>query len=489
MEKQSGASSYTHTEQSVAQDLSLKQISQIFFNNWLLFVFLFVILSAGSTAIYVYKIPFVAQASIIVNDSQNSSLQSFANQFFGMSKSINDGKKSNSPLVKHSEYLKTSDFFEKLLSEIQAQSDDKGLTVAEKNGSVQFKEMFLTGNVTEEKKLAILTVLDSWSRIKLESDFELKISFVSPSPELSIYLTNKALKATLGILKQREMADVAKIEVFIQEQLGQAEKNVSELNKRLADFQNKPENLISLSSKEKVGEYLSDLMVRKNEMKMKIAENEKMIEYLSQGKKGVRESQLYGNGGRVQALKLENHMHEDNLRQIQASVSRVTSMAKTIPVASQTFDELKSKSEIEFQKYKGLNEALSKAQAQKLSIDSRFEILEAARLDKVKPLVSLSVLLLISFVLAQMLGSLILYVAYIWDSNTITAQSSRNVVIIDGHSLDPRVVIEDSKIRFRLKNSTLDESSEAEEDAGSQRLTFRLFNKKSVNGEDGLENG
>ena len=54
-----------------------------------------------------------------------------------------------------------------------------------------------------------------------------------------------------------------------------------------------------------------------------------------------------------------------------------TSMAKTIPVASQTFDELKNKSEIEFQKYKSLDEARSKAEAQKLSIDGRFEVLVA----------------------------------------------------------------------------------------------------------------
>ena len=227
-------------------------------------------------------------------------------------------------------------------------------------------------------------------------------------------------------------------------------------------------------------------MVRKNELKMKIAENQKMIDYLSQGKKTARESQLYGNGGRIRALKLENQIHEENLKEIQASVGRVTSMAKTIPVASQTFEELKNKSEIEFQKYKGLTEARSKAEAQKLSVESRFEVLETARLDKVKPLISLGVLLLISMVLAQMIGCLILYVAYIWDSNTMTAQSSRNVVIVDGHSLDPRIVIEDSKIRFSLKNSKFEDGQENENDMGSRRLTFRLFNKKIVNGEDNL---
>jgi hypothetical protein len=37
METTKSASSFSHTEQSVAQELSLKQISQILINNWLLF--------------------------------------------------------------------------------------------------------------------------------------------------------------------------------------------------------------------------------------------------------------------------------------------------------------------------------------------------------------------------------------------------------------------------------------------------------------------
>lgn len=477
-------SAYTHTEQSLAQELSLKQISKIFLKNWLLFVCLFAVFAGIATFVYVAKVPYVAQSAVIVNDSQNSSLQSFANQFFGMSKTVNDGKKSNSPLVKHAEYLKTTDFFEKLLLDIQKSTDDKTLTIAERKGFDQFKETYLTKEMNESAQLKALSILDASSRTRLESDFELKVSFVAESKEMALFLTNQALKTTLALLKQREMNEVIKIETFIQEQLAVTEKNMAQFNKQLAEFQNKPENLISLSSKEKVGEYLSELMVRKNELKMKIAENDRVIEYLSQGKKNIRESQLYGNGGRIHELKLANQMLENNLRQIQASVDRVAAMAKTIPVASQVYDDLKNKSEIEFQKYKNLTEALAKAEAQKLSISSRFEVLETARFDKVKPLVSLTVLLLIALVLAQIVGSMILYVAYIWDSNTVTAKASRNVVILDGHSLDPRVVIEDSKIRFRLKNSGFDEAQSFDDDMGSRRLTFRLFDKKSINGDD-----
>jgi hypothetical protein len=471
-----GTSSYSHTEQSVAHELSLKQISQVFLQNWLLFVLMFILISSASIVFYVYKIPYVGQASITVNDSQNSSLQSFASQFFGLSKIVNEGRRNNSPLLKHAEYLKTSDFFEGLVKDIKKAGESKNLTIPELQGFRQFQ------NQVPEN--SVISFLDQSSKIKVDSDFELKVSYTAPTKELALFLTNTALHTTLNTLKQREFSDILKVENFIKEQQASAEKNMMLYNKQLADFQNKPENLISLSSKEKVGEYLSELMVRKNELKMKIAENQRTIHFLSQGQSASRESQLYGNAGRVQALVLENQMHSSNLVQLQATVDRVTTMAKAIPVASQIFEDLKKKSEIEFQKYKSLSEALSKAEVQKLSIESRFEVLEKAQFDKVKPQVSLFVLLLVSLVLSQILSCLIIYIGYIWDSNTVTAQSSRNVVILDGHSLDPRVIIEDSKIRFRLKDSRFEESSQNEEDATSKRLTFRLFNKRSANGEE-----
>jgi hypothetical protein len=480
----STASSYSRSEQTISQDLSLKQISQVFVSNWLLFVLLFIAAATAAVGIYSVKIPFIANATITVNDTQNSSLQSFAANFFNMSKSVAEGKKNNSPLLKHAEYLKTSEFFETLLADIQKRGESTGLSMAEKKGYQQLKEGTLKNLKDPDVKMKALSALDAMAKTKLGSDFELKVSFAAPTKEMALFLTNTALQTTLESLKQRELSDILKIEKFITDQRDIAEKNMTEFNGKLAEFQNKPENLISLSSKEKVGEYLSELMVRKNELKMKIAENQKIIGYFSQGTDNHRESKLYGNGGRVEALKLENKMHENQLSNIQSSVGRVTSMAKAIPVATQVFEDLKKKSELEFDKYKSLTEAAAKAEAQKLSIESRFEVLETARFEKVGPQISLMILLLVAFVLSQVLGSLIIYISYIWDSNTVTAQSSRDVVILDSHSLDPRVIIENSKIRFRLRDSGFDDSDESYFSDGSKKLTFRIFNKKSANGED-----
>jgi hypothetical protein len=249
-----------------------------------------------------------------------------------------------------------------------------------------------------------------------------------------------------------------------------------DLNKKLADFQNKPENLISLSSKEKVGEYISELMVRKNEVRMKLAENNKMISALKPSTQR-RESQLYGNGGRVQSIQLENEMLNSKLGDIQNAIDRVTVQAKGMPAAGLVYDDIKKKSEIEMGKYKEVSEALSKTEAYQLALTNKFEVLEKARFEKVKPLVSLLTLILVSFVLSQILGSLIIYVTTIWDSSLVTAQSTRNVVVIDSHTLDPRVIIENSKIKFRLRHAEFDASKNLNEDMTHKKIGFDLMKK------------
>lgn len=475
---------YEQTSQKVTEELSLKELTKIFTGNWLLFLLIFTVMAVSSVGIYLFKIPYVSSGSVVVNDTQNSSLQSFASQFFGLTKSVADGKKNNSPLQKHAEYLKTEEFFDQLLTNIIKQGESQELSIAERKGFFDFKEQYLKEPLTAESKVKVIQKLDSLTKLKLNSEFQISVALSSPDKETALFLNNVTLKTIVESLKQRELLDFIKVEAFIKSQRVEAEQNMADFNKRLAEFQNKPENLISLSSKDKVGDYLSELMVRKNEVRMKIAENQKVIEFLSQGKTGRRESQLYGNGGRVQSLKIENEMHVSKLSDIQNSIDRVTSQAKTIPVAGQIFEELKKKSEIEFSKYKDLTEALAKVEAQRLSIQSRFEILEKGRLETVVPQISLLILLMLALVLSQILGCLVIYVIYIWDSNAVTAHASRDIVILDSHSLDPRVIIENTKIRFRLRNTEFsDESSHSINDVTQKKLSFKLFNKKEASGD------
>jgi regulator of replication initiation timing len=283
----------------------------------------------------------------------------------------------------------------------------------------------------------------------------------------------------LESLKKKEAHELQVMNDFLTKEKTAIDQELLDLNKKMASFNDKPENLISLTSRDKVGEYLSELMVRKNETVMKLSENNKIIQTLSAGTGQRRESQLYGNSGRIHSLKLENDILRSKLGQIQTAIDRVSNDAKGMPYAAQMYDELKKRSDLQLARFKEVSDSLSKVEALKLGAINKYEIFEKARIDKVLPAISLTVVLFLSVLVSQVLGSLIIYLRAIWNSNIVTAEATRNVVVLDSHSLDPRVIIENSKIRFRLRNSSI--TSDDPENGQTKKLGFN-FKSKDQNG-------
>ena len=254
-------SQFEKTTRQITQELSLKQISQVLIQNWPLYLILFCVFALLSWGYYWYKVPYVSAASVIVNDSQNSSLQSFAQNFTGAnSNKINEAKKSNSPLQKYLEYLKTTEFYEKLMTTIEVKGKDKSLSLAEKQGYASFYSNIMDSkkviDLKEDDKVAIYKKLESILEYKISSDYELEIKSSTKSKEMSLFLTNAALDVIANELKAKDTAEVEKIKSFLSAQKESVNSELTTLNKQLAEFHNKPENIILLSSKDKVGEYI-----------------------------------------------------------------------------------------------------------------------------------------------------------------------------------------------------------------------------------------
>lgn len=479
------------SHQSLTEELSLKNIAQILVQNWALFAVIFALLSIVSLGLYNFKIPYQSTGSVIINDNKNSSLQSFATQFTGNANAtkVNEAKKANSSVQKSIEYLKTTDFYLKLIRSISENKKITEMTMSEKAGYDQFKATILNGKkidaLNPDDQLAAVKKIDGMIKLNLQSDYEIEMVVSSLDKDLAYFVSKNSLPVMANELKRIEETDLNKMKEFLTNQKSTLDQSIHALNKQLSDFQSKPENLISLGSN-KVGDYISELMVRKNEIKMKISENNQIISSLGGGTTR-RDSALYGNSGKIQNLKIENEMLYSRLSDLQKTMDRVMGQAKSIPTASITYDELKKKSELEFQSYKQVTESLAKIDAYELSLNNKFEILESPRYDKVKPFIGIVTLLLLSLLLTQAIGSIIIYIRTIWDTKYVTAQQTRNIVVIDGHSLDPRVIIENSKIKFRLRSNSFD----AEQDRESrQRLGFDfrstkdVTNTKTVNGDD-----
>ncbi|HEY1080399.1 MAG TPA: hypothetical protein VGE46_09880, partial [Bdellovibrio sp.] len=329
------------------------------------------------------------------------------------------------------------------------------------------KNNYLKNLEKPEEKNEMLNRLDKWTKIQLDSDFQIKVSAVTPIKVMSLFLSNTVSELAAETLKKRELEEIGRVESFMTKQKEDADRKLTDISKRLADLQGKDENVLPLASKEKMGDYVSDLLVRSNEIKLKMAENKKAIQYLEKGRTGQRESALYGVGGKIEALKIENNMLGEKLGQVQASIQRLKKEVKAFPVAEQMVEDLKKKSELEFARYKELSASLGKLESQKISIDSRFEVLESARWDTTVPQIGLLSLGLLSLLLSQFAGSLIIYFRYLWNPNVVTAQASRNLVIFDHHSTDPRVIIENSKIKFSLKKPDVAKENDKSDDPKS----------------------
>lgn len=447
------------TDRHMEPELTVGEIMKLYLSHWRMFAVFAAVLFAISALIYVVKIPYVATTSIAFNDTQNSSLQAFSSQFFGFSKSLQDSKKGSSVLSKHIEYLKTREFLEALLVKINQRGGSPQITMEERQGYDLLKEDYLSKITNQpDSKLEVLQKLDKWMKAVLDADFEIKLTASTPSRPMSLFLANTATELAGDILKKRELEEITRVEEFITNQKKIADEKLTELSHQLVAVQNKNETILPLASKDKMGEYVSDLLVRANELKLKMSENKKMIEYLEKGHPVQSESSLYGVGGKIENLKIENHLLTGRLSQIQTSIEHLKQEVKQLPYQAQVAEDLKKKSEMEFNRYKELNAALGKVEAAKLSIGTRFEILDGARWESTVPQIGLLALALLSILLSQIFGSLIIYFRYLWNPNVVTAQASRNLLIFDSHpfdnqSINSRVIVENSKIKFSMKQS------------------------------------
>ncbi len=463
------------SDQHMEPELTVGEIIKLYLSHWRMFVLFTAVLFAISTIVYVVKIPFVANSTIVIHDSQNSSLQAFSNQFFGLSKSVQESKKGSSVLSKHIEYLKTREFYEILLKRLQERGNSKEITLEERKGFEIFRERYLKGaEKSAEAKVHLLQTLNTWTKVGLDSDFEIRVSAVTPVKPMSLFLSNTAAELAAETLKDRELQEIIRVESFMTKQKEDADQRLVNYGKKLADMQNRDENLLPLASKEKMGDYVSELLVRSNEIKLKMAENKKVIDYLGAGRGRQRESALYGVGGRIEALKIENSILAGKLSQVQATIARLKKEVKDLPFAAQMVDYLKKKSELEFNRYRELSTALAKLDAMKISIDTRFEVLERARWETTLPQIGLLSLGLLSILLSQFVGSLVIYFRYLWNPHVVTAQASRNLVIFDNHSVDPRVIIENSKIKFSLKKTEAKKEDESGND--EQKIAWNVLN-------------
>lgn len=398
-------------------DWSAADLLSLIFQEWKIFAFLTTGLVVVATFLYLIVVPYNSNGSLVINDAQNSNLQAFTNNLLGISKTATTSKKGNNSLNKHLDYMRTNEFFKKVVENINAKKTE--FTDVDKVGYSQFKNYF---GADLDKPEAVMTrvagKLNQWSKLSMSSDFELSVAFSSPQKEMSYFMSNRVLEVALNVLKERENQEMDRMKGMLVKQQEQSQKNFEELNAKLAAFQNRPENVMSLTSREKIGDYLSDLMVRINETNLKISENKKIISFL-RGGKSKSSGPAYGTRSQVDSLNAENELLTERRNSLQSAVNKLLKQSQGTPETVQIVADLKNRADIEFNQYKEATQALAKVDVQKVSIDYRFEVLEKPRIETTKAAVSLASMILMAIILAQILASTYVYVRFIVMSDEV----------------------------------------------------------------------
>lgn len=397
----------------------VKEILEICLSHWKVFLVLsFGFLSVG-LLFFLTKVPFIATASMVFNDSQNSSLQAFSSQFYGMSKAVQETRKGSSLLYKHIEFLKNRQFFETLLIEISNRGNSNLITMDERRGFENFKQEYMQNLAQESKRTDLLLKLDKWIKISIESEFQIKVAVTSPDRSVSLFLANTVIELASSELKKRELDEINQVRNFIFEQKNLTDQGLQLIGRKIASSEGLGDTVATYASKEKMIDYISELVVRSTELSLKISENKILIEQLENAKASTGESLLYGTVGRIEILKSENELLNNKLNQVSLVILKMKNALKDITFQKELFEDLKKKSEIEYSRYRELSTALEKIEATKLSIDTRFELLEKARIETVLPQFGLGVIGMVALLTAQLGAFLFIYARFLLNPSSL----------------------------------------------------------------------
>lgn len=407
------------------QDIDLRYVLALAISQWKKAAILTGSFIAVGIFTYFAILPYQLQTQIVINDAQTSQLQAFTNNFFGLSKTAGPVRRNQTPSARAVEFLQRPESFTGF---------GKFLIDAAKNPA------------TTEDARARLAIIAEWIGVDfadaslapktVATAIQSRVSLTATSPSELIVSVNgssrlRAHAATityteyaLDALKVLEEKEIEHVRTALEKQRDHFQAEFIKINKEMINFQTRPDNVLSLASGENVGNYLSDLMIRKNEVELKITENERAIEFLG-GQKAASLAATRDLGQRSQISQLieATKLLHKQAAAIQESINKFTKATSGSAEVLRMADELKKTSEREFKNFQEANDMLSKLGVYQISIANKFEALRFPEPEEVRKAASLYVVLALALFLAQLLFAA--YVFNLWVKEQQAAQAAR----------------------------------------------------------------
>ncbi len=404
---------------SNAHDAGLRPVVLFALSQWKLAAKITGAFLAIGLVTYAFMIPHSLKSTVLINDAQTSQLQAFTNNFFSLSKTQASARKAQSPAQQAVDYLERQDTYSAYLKylAVQAVAADSSKENSEAfNRLEQDLGVNLRKNDYNVRQTA--AKLRQYLKLSASSPTELSITAFSSDREFTYFMNTEYTKFAIEALKQSAEKDMEQVRVAIERQRDHFKAQFEANNKELISFQSRPENVLSLASGANVGTYISELVVRKNEVELKISDNERAIQYLG-GAKSASLANARNLGGRsqVQQLMEETELLKKQASSISESIRKFSSATNGTAEAMRMFEELKKTTDREFKNFQEANDLLSKMGVYNVSIAGKFELLHVPEPEEVRKAASSYLVLALAFFLSQLIFSG--YIYYMW---TITTQ-------------------------------------------------------------------
>lgn len=363
---------------------------------------------------YIFFVPYTLKSVVLINDAQTSQLQAFTNNFFTLSKTQASSRKAQSPAQQAVDYLERQDSYSAFLKYLAVQVVAADTSKESSEGYSRLQDYLgvdlKAANYNVRQTASKLRQLIS---LKASSPTELTISAASGNRDFSFFLNTEYTKFAIEALKQDAEKEMEKVRLAIERQRDQFKAQFEASNKELISFQSRPENVLSLANGANVSTYISELVVRKNEVELKIADNERAIEFLG----GAKAANLASNrnlGGRsqVQQLVEETQLLRKQAAGIQDSIRKFSSATNGTAEAMRMHEELKKTTDREFKNFQEANDLLSKMGVYNVSIASKFELLHQPEAEETRKALSFYMVMAAAVFLSQLLFAAFIYWLY-----------------------------------------------------------------------------
>ena len=378
-----------------------------------------------------FVVPYQVKTQILVNDAQTSQLQAFTNNFFGLSKTGSPARKNQAPGARASEYLNRPENFHAFAKFVisiyeKATTNSAVALVSAPQMSIEndlgsFKALIASvynvkvdslpsAEYLNSNSKALAFVFQKWISISPSSPYEIQVSVNGSSKAMTYFVGMMYSKFAVDALKQTEEKEIEFVKEALEKQRDHFKNEFTRINREMVVFQAKPENALTLASGGNVANYLSDLMVRKNEIELKIADNNRTIEFLG-GKKAAQLAAARDLGGRSQIHQIieANNLLQKQAATLQDSINRFSKATSGSAEVIRMSEELKKTSDREFKNFQEANDMLSKLKVYQISVANKFELLRVPDSEEVKKSASVGLVSLIAIFFSQILFALFVF--------------------------------------------------------------------------------